>query len=103
MKELKIPGKVSPSGSKKKVPRVTPKIKKKNGGMNWMELSQQLQERVEELERMYSDLKAKGLGERHAVKLRRLEHLHSRLMNMHVCDGCKPALDSLLEDAKWIK
>jgi hypothetical protein len=43
------------------------------------------------------------LPEREAIQLRRLKHLHGRVLNAQVCDECRKGFDSILEDAKWIK
>jgi hypothetical protein len=69
-------------------------------GLN--EKLQTLQEEHSELQRAYTQLERQGLGEREATQLRRLKHLHGRVLNIQVCADCKAAFDSLLEDAKWI-
>lgn len=82
---------------------------KRNGSTNWQEMAKELDEKLRtlqehhtKLQKSYNDLKRHGLGEREAVQLRRLKHLHARMINIQVCAECKSAFDSLLEDAKWI-
>ena len=97
MKEPMTPGKANHSGSKK-----TSKTKK-NGVKDWKDTAKELRGKLNELEKAYKELKSKGLDERHAVKLKRLEHLHGQLMNMQVCKECQKSLDSMLHEAKWVK
>ena len=94
---------------KKRRHRPRKRREKRNGSTNWPEMARELetklrtlQEENAELRRSYENLKRQGLGEREAVQLKRLKHLHGRVINIQVCEECKPAFDSLLEDAKWI-
>jgi hypothetical protein len=62
-----------------------------------------LREKLLLLEMRHKELAAAGLDERHKIKLRRLEHLASRIVNMQVCEHCEKKKNAVLEDLKFIK
>jgi hypothetical protein len=39
-----------------------------------------------------------SLAEREAIKLRRLQHIVARLVNVRLCRDCTPWLDELIEE-----
>ena len=64
----------------------------------------QLQEAYKQLEAAHKELKAKGLGPRDAVKLRRYQHLISRLVNLPVAKEARVTMDKVIdEELKHIK
>jgi len=102
------PTKVTPKKKRRRRPRK--RKDKKNGSTNWQEMAKELDEKLRtlqeenaQLKMELKDLESRGLSEREAVQLRRLRHLHGRVMNTQVCEECQPKVDSLVEDAKWIK
>lgn len=90
--------------------RLCPQKRKKNSSINWQETAKKLDEKFQalqedhaRLEKAYEELKKYGLGDREAVQLRRLKHLHNQIVNIQVCSDCKVVFDRLLKDATHIK
>jgi hypothetical protein len=67
------------------------------------EKNEVLRERLSRVKLELDALAAAGLDERHRVKLRRLENLAARIVNMQVCKSCQESKNAILEDLEFIK
>ena len=77
----------------------------RNPKVNWKKTAAQLKSKLDDLEEQHrllklehNDLETKGLGNREAIKLRRLEHLLARVVNIPLSESSRRSLDELIHD-----